>query len=445
MWILSISDRMCRRRQHWAYVPAAGIVRCYLSGYSVASVVRLLKVPPRPGFNALCDRPAALGGALASFCLIFHTVRLGLAWIDAPRHPTRRAALAGAVAASALASRRADVAGPHTELHATVIVTVVRTVLPAWARGSHPHDGKTHKSRLKRCFLGTVPIAIACAATWQLLVLQPSPSTLDAQPPLLLAATFGRSLRSGAAAQLRATGPSTVLLGAKVIHQLLLSPRHERRGIRAEGAVQGAVSAVAAESGTERAAEVGTEETAHLAARAAAFATTRALLRLALSQLTEAVALGTLSGVIGTLTAAGGGACRQFGWSAGLAVLPLPASRQADVSARLAFQALYRTVEVAPRLVRQPTSLTAVPVETVSPCAVSSLCASCGGEGVRMLGAVVLGACAARLLEQHALYASLFEQAPAGAHAGLRLSSHALRTMHFLLGYDESEARGVGD
>ena len=367
-----------------ALVPAAGAVRCFLTGWVVASTLRLLRLPPRPFLGALCTKPTALGGALAGFCLTFHGVRLVLERFGLPCLALRREATAGGTAAVALAVCCADVAGPQTELHASVVLTALRTAIPPSV-----YVGETARRHAGSHATALLPTALACGASWALLYVQAGSSVASVGASWeQISATFLHEVRGLAAAHLRATAPMSVALAAPSLGRSLRQPR-------------------------------GTVDGAHVSEKA--YASPRALrlvAQLAGHLLREALALGAFAAAFSTLARC---ECRRSGWVAGLALVPLPASRQVDMALRLG----YRAAGHASRLLLRR--------------ALSSY------HGAWLAGAhsalhsagdaAVLGLSAARLLALHA-------QAAAGEPTPL--GGRSARIIHFLLGYNEEDGGDNG-
>ena len=113
---------------HSLYAPAAGSVRCFVTGWTFSACVQYLRVNLRPGCGTLdIGKPSAVGAALAFFCATWHGARVAL-WGCTPLTGLRNAA-AGTIAGASLALRHPSVAGVHTELHAATTMLGVRLAI----------------------------------------------------------------------------------------------------------------------------------------------------------------------------------------------------------------------------------------------------------------------------------------------------------------------------
>ncbi|KAL1515483.1 hypothetical protein AB1Y20_002107 [Prymnesium parvum] len=338
---------------------AAGAVRCFLGGYSVAALLRALRVPPRPLAGALCTRPATLGLSLAAFCLSFHAVRSALHRSRLFRSHARSAAASGAAAAVLVVTRHPEVAGSHTELHKRAVLAAVRSFLPAALR-----DGAPHPSRA--CTRAS-PTAVVCASTWCLALLLPPPE------PRVSPRSAVREWQGSVAAHLRGSVPLAV---AMAIAAWARSP-----------------------------APADAPPPARLGWQAGCL-------------LVEAAAVAALTAGFSATVALGGAACRGFGWACGLAVVPLPAHRQADVAIRLAHRAC---CEVSKTLLRRWLA-----GGSWSPHCGDALAVEASLEAVGE--ALLLSASAARILWLYSRGAS-GERTPLGWDT--------VQTIHFFLGYED--------
>ena len=191
-------------------VPAAGATRCFLFGWLVARAGMLLGSQARPGAGLLTVRPEALGMALAGCCVLWHGLRVGLERLRVASNGAVDASIAGAGASMALARWAPDLASAQTELHASTVLSALRTlggrggpprataVAPtsvpspvpvpmlapvlALTEGVRQPDFASSAPRGSRSIAGVLgaacadtlaPTALACAASWWLLMAAP--------------------------------------------------------------------------------------------------------------------------------------------------------------------------------------------------------------------------------------------------------------------------------